>query len=277
MSQRLHNRLGTTGLIIAIVALVAALGGGAYAASGALTGKQKKEVEKIAKKYAGKNGATGAAGPQGASGPSGSPGAKGNSGAPGQNGGAGARGEAGVQGVAGESVEIIPGEPASCAGAGGVTYEAEGIATPVCNGKAGSPWAVGGLPAGVSEYGSWSVGRSMPENISLFSSISFNVPLAAGHSATVHFINVEGEEEEESVNIGPSTACTGNAANPTATPGNLCIYESTRSGKFEEGVTGHALGFEHTRESGFTGAILQFFSEPEGSAYGTWVVTAPTS
>ncbi|MBA3867401.1 MAG: hypothetical protein H0X42_13840 [Solirubrobacterales bacterium] len=48
--SRIHQKLGTAGFIISIVALVAALGGGAYAASGGLSGKQKKEVEKIAKK-----------------------------------------------------------------------------------------------------------------------------------------------------------------------------------------------------------------------------------
>ena len=52
MLTRIHRKLGTAGFVISIVALVAALGGGAYAASGGLTGKQKKEVEKIAKKYA---------------------------------------------------------------------------------------------------------------------------------------------------------------------------------------------------------------------------------
>ena len=65
MFSRMHNKLGTAGLLVAIVALVFAMVGGAYAAKGALTGKQKKEVEKIAKKYAGKPGAQG---PQGAAG-----------------------------------------------------------------------------------------------------------------------------------------------------------------------------------------------------------------
>jgi hypothetical protein len=48
MLRRVHQKLGTAGFVISIVALVAALGGGAYAASGSLSGKQKQEVSKIA-------------------------------------------------------------------------------------------------------------------------------------------------------------------------------------------------------------------------------------
>ena len=57
--RAIREPFGTAGLIVACVALVLALTGAAFAAAG-LTGKQKKEVEKIAKKYAGKPGAAGA-------------------------------------------------------------------------------------------------------------------------------------------------------------------------------------------------------------------------
>ena len=75
--SRIHQKLGTAGFVISIVALVAAMGGGAYAASGGLNGKQKKEVEKIAKKYAGKPGAAGPAGSNGSNGAKGDTGATG--------------------------------------------------------------------------------------------------------------------------------------------------------------------------------------------------------
>ncbi len=68
MINRIHNRLGTAGFVVAIVALVAALSGVAIAANGGLSGKQKKEVKKIAKQFAGKNGAPGAKGDPGAPG-----------------------------------------------------------------------------------------------------------------------------------------------------------------------------------------------------------------
>ena len=88
MLSRMHNKLGTAGLVVAIVALIAALTGAAYAAGG-LTKSQEKQVTKIAKKYAGKNGkdgATGPAGAQGAKGDKGEKGDKGDTGNPGQNG-----------------------------------------------------------------------------------------------------------------------------------------------------------------------------------------------
>jgi len=79
--SRLQRALGPGGLIVATVAVVLALGAGAYAAGGGLTGKQKQEVKSIARKFAGQKGADGAAGP---SGPAGSPGATGATGATGQ-------------------------------------------------------------------------------------------------------------------------------------------------------------------------------------------------
>lgn len=91
MLNRFRDRFGTAGLIVATGALVLALAGGAYAASGGLSGKQKKEVEKIAKKFQG----TGPAGPAGTPGPAGPAGPKGDTGAEGKQGTKGDQGEAG--------------------------------------------------------------------------------------------------------------------------------------------------------------------------------------
>lgn len=41
MFSRLHERLGTAGLVVSSLALVLTMVGGAYAANGGLTGKQK--------------------------------------------------------------------------------------------------------------------------------------------------------------------------------------------------------------------------------------------
>jgi hypothetical protein len=98
MFTRLRERSGSAGLVIAILALIVALGGTAYAAA-KLNSVQKKEVVKIAKKYAGKNGAPGAPGAPGTAGPQGpkgDAGAKGENGVPGQDGQDGGPGEAGV-------------------------------------------------------------------------------------------------------------------------------------------------------------------------------------
>lgn len=47
MFSKFEQRFGTAGLVVAIVALVFAMVGGAFAATG-LTSKQEKEVKKIA-------------------------------------------------------------------------------------------------------------------------------------------------------------------------------------------------------------------------------------
>jgi hypothetical protein len=101
MFTRLRERSGSAGLIVAILALVVALGGTAYAAA-KLNSVQKKEVVKIAKKYAGKNGvpgAQGAPGTPGVQGPKGDAGTKGENGAPGQDGQDGQDGNPGEAGV----------------------------------------------------------------------------------------------------------------------------------------------------------------------------------
>jgi hypothetical protein len=117
MISRIHERLGTAGFVIAIIALVAALSGGAYAATGGgLNGKQKKEVTKIAKKYAGKPGANGApggagpVGPTGTAGAAGKDGANGTNGAPGDPGAPGAPGEDGEDGETGFTEVLPPGK-----------------------------------------------------------------------------------------------------------------------------------------------------------------------
>jgi hypothetical protein len=277
MLQRFQDRVGTAGLIVAVVALVLALGGGAYAASGALTSKQKKEVTKIAqteaKKLAGKTGATGATG---ATGPAGAPGASGPAGAPGAKGDTGSPGSAGTpgkNGADGRSVESIPASSTECGGNGGTILEVEGSGESheICN---GSPWTVGGtLPKGKSETGAWTVGTATAEG-KPYASLSFNIPLASTAGTTAHFINAEGEEEIFSGPTGPKpAACPGTGANPTALPGDLCIYEQLRSGP---AGSGEGLGFEAPQLK-TVGAVMEFFAEPGGFAYGTWAVTAPTS
>jgi Collagen triple helix repeat (20 copies) len=93
MLTRIHNKLGTSGLVLGIIACIIALSGTAIAALPGLNSKQKKEVKKIAKKFA-------KAGPQGAQGPAGAQGAAGAAGTAGQD---GARGDQGDRGEVGEA------------------------------------------------------------------------------------------------------------------------------------------------------------------------------
>lgn len=102
MVSRLHEKLGSAGLVIAVIALVAALSGAAFAAGG-LTKSQEKQVKKIAKKYAGKQGPPGQQGPAGPQGPKGDAGAKGDTGVEGKQGEQGREGPEGEAGVCSEA------------------------------------------------------------------------------------------------------------------------------------------------------------------------------
>jgi hypothetical protein len=158
--SRVHQKLGTAGFFIAIVALVAALCGGAYAAKdgnggkqtatasnssknkphsknksskAGLNSKQKKQVKNISRTEAKKlvtAGPAGPAGPAGAKGDKGDNGGKGDTGAAGPAGPTGATGAPGAPGAKGDTgapgasptvVQITPtASPANCEGIGGV-------------------------------------------------------------------------------------------------------------------------------------------------------------
>jgi hypothetical protein len=248
MLSRIHNKLGTAGLVVAIVALVAALAGAAFAAGG-LTKQQEKQVKKIAKQFAGK---------QGPQGPAGTPGKDGANGANGTNGAKGATGPKGATGKEGKK------------GATGATGEIN---------------TEGSLPSGKSEFGHWSIGTTTEEqqingaNVeNWLTSISFAVPIPyekeeAGPfpvTPKLKYVPV-GEEEVE--------GCPGTALAPTAEPGFLCIYERSSTAPapsirlVSSAVTLDSYG------------ITLFFVPQENEAEpgtnfptyttGTWAVTAP--
>ncbi len=81
MFSAIQRQFGTAGLAVAIVALVAALGGGAYAAAGGAKSKGLTKAQVLA--LIKKNTAPGPVGPPGPQGPSGSQGAKGDAGSTG--------------------------------------------------------------------------------------------------------------------------------------------------------------------------------------------------
>ncbi|HEV2790541.1 MAG TPA: hypothetical protein VGV69_04500 [Solirubrobacterales bacterium] len=102
MFTRIHDKLGTAGLVVAVTALIAALGGTAFAAVDRLSSQEKKEVKKIVKKFTPPLGAPGAPGPTGPQGAPGTPGA------PGQDGQDGEEGPEGPQGPAGPTETKLP-------------------------------------------------------------------------------------------------------------------------------------------------------------------------
>jgi hypothetical protein len=232
MISKLHDRLGTAGFIISIVALVAALGGGAYAAGGGLTGKQKKEVKTIAQTEAKKLVGTGPAGAQGPAGSKGDTGTKGDAGAPGAS---GSNGERGLPGTDGKSVEVGP--AGSHCSSGGAAVQVAGEPSTVqyvCTGA-----GVGATQTGAFAYtGSGAAGFAS-------TAISFPIPLAqALDGAHVHYLVFRENEVTEvtewmekkynalqgEFEYSAQTACTGSAASPTATAGNLCVYQAHEEG-----------------------------------------------
>jgi len=262
MLTRLQNHFGTAGLIVAIVALTAALSGGAYAASGGLSGKQKKEVEKIAKKFAGKPGATGPAG------------ATGSAGAPGKD------GTNGTNGTNGKGTETGTATASECP-EGGATVQVAGepgTKKKICN---GSPWPAGGtLPSGESLTGTWAVGRTgvTPEvgaSTFVYAPISFPIPLVAA-----------GEDENGEVDneipvtyltkaAPPTAGCPGSFDAPAAEPGNLCVYtaQSNEVEFSEETNPENGLG---GFGAGKSGVVMVFkMNTAVARARGSWVLTAP--
>lgn len=261
MISRIHQKLGTAGFVISIVALVAALGGGAYAASGGLTGKQKKEVKSIAKQYAGKPGAAGATGPAGPAG------GKGDTGAAGSNGTNGTDGADG-SGVTSSTVGL-GGDGGKCVGVGGTKFESASGVTYACNGakgEEGEPGQTGfaaELPEGKTEVGGWQTEGGVAGQTKGYANISFPFPISNHFDYTPVYV-----PEEEAL-----TGCPGNYEAPSADPGYLCIYEAVSFGApppallTPEGSVGVV---------GAVGQILRFtFAGEAGNfAQGTWALTA---
>ncbi len=105
MLSRVKKRAGTAGLITALVALVLAMGGGAYAAKNVVITKLSQIAPSVQKKLKGKQGPAGPAGPQGAAG---SAGAKGDTGPRGPEGPKGPEGPEGEQGPPGPTETTLP-------------------------------------------------------------------------------------------------------------------------------------------------------------------------
>jgi hypothetical protein len=254
MIHRIHERLGTAGFLIAIVALAAALSGTAIAATGALTGKQKKEVTKIAKKYAGKPGAPGAAGPAGPAGLQGDTGAQGKE---------GPQGKQGIQGVQG-----VPG--------------ATGFTETLPPGKTETgTWSIAVPPTQEPFELKTDVSFSIP-----LAKAGKAFYFSRGDVAAEKF----GKEGETSCEVGESgcvdTGCHWELNNENAQPeaaigGTLCVFADqdpagAQGPYFYPPSEPFGLGY------GPSGTFMLFLRDSKPSAIalngaGTWAVTAPTS
>jgi hypothetical protein len=252
MLTRLHRHFGTAGLIVAIVALVTALGGGAYAAtSGPGSGGGKATAS--AKGKPGPRGKTGKTGPTGPAGPQGLAGANGVKGDTGLQGKEGATGKEGPMGKEGK----------------------EGKA-----GKDGKTGFTDVLPPGKTETGAWAIGITQEGQLEftpIFSPISFSIPLAGElDGAHVHFIDNNGKEQPGGLVSHPN--CLGTAPAPAAIPGHLCVYQGAGSGSTKLFGIGKPGGFDSVTSliagAGKTGVVLGMKMPEFESAWGTWAVTA---
>ena len=288
----------TPATILALVALVFAVTGGAFAATdgsgspgsphatltaGAAKAKPKTKAGPRGpagpKGATGATGATGAAGPAGATGPGGPQGAAGNTGATGNN---GENGKEGAAGAAGTSVKTttIATKGSECEGNGGVKLTPGGA---VCNGKEGT---FGGqaLPAGKSLTGVWAgsgyAGHAFsftePEEIGIVKvAVSLPLPVSPGIVASnARYIGVGEGENEEEAKWAPAIKegkCKGDAETPVAAEGYLCVF-----GEEETNLTSHPeieLPLVSGTTVGFT--VKQWIAD-KGRALmgGVWTVTA---
>ena len=229
-------------LFVSIAALVFAMVGGAYAATGGGGGKATAS----AKGKKGPRGPRGPAGPAGPAGPQGSAGAKGSDGAQGPK---GDKGDTGNQGAPGKNG--IDGKPWTAGG----TLPEEGTVT----GIYGPPVPALTFP------------NIMVENTVYQLPISFFLPI----SNAPELIFVPNVVES----FGTATGCPGVTGGiPAADPGKLCVYASPRQTipfptatvtATNVGVPGTASG------AGQTGALLTVKCPGGSACFGTgvWAVT----
>jgi hypothetical protein len=262
MFSRIQSKLGTAGLVVAIVALVAALGGGAYAAQLGLNSKQKKEVKNISKQVA-KPGPEGKQGPAGPGGAKGDTGAKGDNGAPGTNGTNGTDGEDGMCTAGNPACELPSGSELvgvwSTSGGLGKEDHADISLTPISFNVRISPaptalWAF--------EVGGFTFGAELHDG-------SASIYGCGAGSTFCPGIEPESLAAAEAVQEAWEEACPGNADAPEAAPGFLCIYNEEI-----EGATGPYSHGPLAEAANEYGIVVPWFVFDGKFAKGSWAVTA---
>jgi hypothetical protein len=318
MLHRMREQFSPAALVLSIAAIVLALVGGAYAANQATTSKAKAGP----RGPRGPRGKTGPTGPAGINGINGTNGKDGTAGTPGTNGtngksvsvvsfngakgtcaeggveveveGSGTKhyvcnGKAGTGGGGGGGIEGTPsgtgGSNGECVGVGGVEIEVEENVSYICNGEPGAIHPGETLPKGATETGVISeFGKEGVTEGPFSSALSFPIPLASPLEAGQ--VREEGshvfwvtttQQTEHSV-----SACPGTVEEPTATQGNLCVYQGLTEpaglSLFVSSITPPGSGVV-PGGTGTSGAVLTaYYSEGNGEPLvfqASWAVTAP--
>jgi len=311
MFAALRSRL-TFSNVVAMLALVFAMSGGAYAVSsrndgssigrstranassrGVLARKRSKGKSSPVGKPGprgpagptGPVGSVGATGPTGAVGPAGSAGLKGENGKTGEN---GKNGEAGEPGAPGENVtsKNFTGKAGGCE-EGGSEFKVGSAITYACNGEKGVIHPGETLAPGATETGVWYFRTAVQGEEAAQVPISFPIPLANPIESSevckegkpecpIHFV----PNEEGSTPPGCFEGSTeGTIKEPKAAPGNLCIYEGGRlvGAEPEERMKlFRDVEQEFLDAIGTAGGLVAFdVTGAEGSGHGAWAMTAP--
>jgi hypothetical protein len=246
MFHAIRRRINASGLL-AILALIFALTGGAYAASRYVITSTKQISPKVLKSLKGKNGQNGANGVPGAAGPAGPTGPGGAQGA------AGAKGETGPSGPGGK--EGPPGPPGPKGD----------------KGETGPPGPfTETLPKGATETGTWlAPANSSREELAMISfTLQLETPLDGSH---VHYVTIADVEKEEL-----PEGCGGDVEKPVAEAGFLCVFEAKLSSPVGGAESALLLNPNKIAVGTVkTGALLLIESENAESRFlGTWAVTA---
>jgi Collagen triple helix repeat (20 copies) len=254
MFLRVCDRVTFVNVLLVFV-LVFVMGGGAYAAKRYLITSTKQISPKVLSQLRGR---TGPGGPAGASGLNGAGGKDGLQGLQGLKGDKGDKGDAGLPGV---------------------------------EGKEGSPWTAGGvLPSGKTEKGDWAIFANVPgggpEGVAV-TTVSFNIPLAVAPEPV--YVKAPTEEERSKGEFPPAPAgCIGNAEEPGAEKGHLCVFPQYELNTKTPTICSAAKGsvgliscvlFQSSGVAGTadpSGALIGAIAKEAGfmALNGTWAVTA---